>query len=82
MTEASAEKLVKIGDCWFTAWRADFVVRLDGGTCLQLWNRAGQVTRLEGDRCRWLSGYRAVTKQALTFACRSMKAPRRKREVP
>lgn len=25
------------------------MVRLDGGTCLQLWNQAGQVTRLEGD---------------------------------
>lgn len=31
------------------AWRADFVVRLDGRTCLQLWNSASIVTRLEGD---------------------------------
>lgn len=57
--EASAEKLVKIGDSWFTAWRADFVVRLDGGTCLQLWNQADQVTRLAGDPlqvAQWLQG--------------------------
>ncbi|ENP4508393.1 hypothetical protein ACDP27_003955, partial [Escherichia coli] len=26
-----------------------FVVRLDGSTCLQLWNKEGRVVRLEGD---------------------------------
>ncbi|EHW1424182.1 hypothetical protein K1O46_004212 [Salmonella enterica] len=29
--------------------RGDFVVRLDGSTCLQLWNKEGRVVRLEGD---------------------------------
>ncbi len=27
----------------------DFVVRLDGSTCLQLWNKEGRVVRREGD---------------------------------
>ena len=31
------------------ACRGDFVVRLDGSTCLQLWNREGWVVRREGD---------------------------------
>lgn len=31
------------------ALRGDYVIRLDGTTCLQLWNAAGQVTRPEGD---------------------------------
>ena len=34
---------------WHLALRGDYVIRLDGTTCLQLWNAAGQVTRLEGD---------------------------------
>ena len=34
---------------WHLACRGDYVIRLDGTTCLQLWNTAGQVTRLEGD---------------------------------
>ncbi len=29
--------------------RGDFVVRLDGSTCLQLWNKEGRVVRREGD---------------------------------
>ena len=32
-----------------TAYRGDFVIRLDGTTCLQLWNTGGRLTRLEGD---------------------------------
>jgi len=31
------------------ACQGDFVIRLDGTTCLQLWNTGGQVTRIEGD---------------------------------
>lgn len=31
------------------ACRGDFVIRLDGTTCLQLWNTGGRVTRIEGD---------------------------------
>lgn len=37
-------------DCrWHQACRGDYVIRLDGTTCLQLWNVAGQLTRMEGD---------------------------------
>ncbi|EGH2840103.1 hypothetical protein J6187_004661 [Salmonella enterica] len=37
-------------DCrWHLACRGDYVIRLDGTTCLQLWNAAGQLTRMEGD---------------------------------
>lgn len=32
-----------------TACRGDFVIRLDGTTCLQLWDTGGRVTRIEGD---------------------------------
>ncbi|VTP13841.1 hypothetical protein PUATCC27989T_01689 [Phytobacter ursingii] len=32
-----------------TVCRGDFVIRLDGTTCLQLWNTAGLFARLEGD---------------------------------
>lgn len=32
-----------------TAYRGDFVIRLDGSTCLQLWDTADRLTRLEGD---------------------------------
>lgn len=32
-----------------SAWRGVYVIRLDGSTCLQLWNSAGQMSRLEGD---------------------------------
>jgi hypothetical protein len=32
-----------------TACRGDFVIRLDGTTCLQLWSTGSRVTRLEGD---------------------------------
>lgn len=32
-----------------TGWRGVYVIRLDGSTCLQLWNAAGQMSRLEGD---------------------------------
>ncbi|QIP58242.1 hypothetical protein [Hafnia alvei] len=32
-----------------SAWRGIYVIRLDGSTCLQLWNAAGHVLRLEGD---------------------------------
>ncbi len=33
----------------YQARRGDFVVRLDGSTCLQLWNKEGRVVRREGD---------------------------------
>lgn len=40
-----------------TACRGDFVIRLDGTTCLQLWDTGGRVTRIDGDPlqvARWL----------------------------
>lgn len=51
------ERLVELEGRWHTACRADYVVRLAGSTCLQLWRADGQVTRLEGDPlqvARWL----------------------------
>ncbi|VAR53517.1 Uncharacterised protein [Klebsiella pneumoniae] len=43
------ERPVALDDRWHLAVRGDYVIRLDGTTCLQLWNAAGQLTRLEGD---------------------------------
>lgn len=43
------DRPVKLGDRWHLACRGDYVIRLDGTTCLQLWSAAGQVMRLEGD---------------------------------
>jgi len=40
---------VALDGCWYLACRGDYVIRLDGTTCLQLWNTAGQLTRLAGD---------------------------------
>ncbi|WP_072009125.1 hypothetical protein [Escherichia coli] len=40
---------VALGGITYQACRGDFVVRLDGSTCLQLWNKEGRVVRLEGD---------------------------------
>lgn len=39
----------RLENVWYLACRADYVVRLDGTTCLQLWCVTGQVTRLAGD---------------------------------
>lgn len=43
------DRPVALDDRWHLACRGDYVIRLDGTTCLQLWNTAGQLTRLEGD---------------------------------
>ncbi|HEI8763758.1 TPA: hypothetical protein SLG70_005014 [Klebsiella oxytoca] len=43
------DRPVELDGRWHLACRGDYVIRLDGTTCLQLWNAAGQVTRLEGD---------------------------------
>lgn len=40
---------VRLDGRWYMACRGDYVIRLDGTTCLQLWSAAGQVTRLTGD---------------------------------
>ncbi|HHQ5723242.1 TPA: hypothetical protein ACSRGI_004112 [Klebsiella variicola subsp. variicola] len=43
------DRPVELDGRWHLALRGDYVIRLDGTTCIQLWNAAGQVTRLEGD---------------------------------
>ncbi|WP_142966694.1 hypothetical protein [Enterobacter cloacae] len=48
-TEEADDLTVELDGCWHLACRGDYVIRLDGTTCLQLWSAAGQVTRLEGD---------------------------------
>lgn len=48
-TEEADDRPVALDDRWHLACRGDYVIRLDGTTCLQLWSVAGQVTRLEGD---------------------------------
>lgn len=48
-TEEADDRPVALEGCWHLACRGDYVIRIDGTTCLQLWSVAGQVTRLEGD---------------------------------
>ncbi|HGK4757529.1 TPA: hypothetical protein ACJ2XP_004903 [Enterobacter cloacae] len=43
------DRPVALDGRWHLACRGDYVIRLDGTTCLQLWSAAGQVTRLTGD---------------------------------
>nr|WP_261893311.1 hypothetical protein [Enterobacter ludwigii]CAH8250022.1 Uncharacterised protein [Enterobacter ludwigii] len=43
------DRPVELDDRWHLACRGDYVIRLDGTTCLQLWNTAGQLKRLDGD---------------------------------
>lgn len=43
------DRPVELDGTWHLACRGDYVIRLDGTTCLQLWNTAGQVTRMTGD---------------------------------
>lgn len=43
------DRPVRLDGNWYMACRSDYVIRLDGTTCLQLWSAAGQVTRLTGD---------------------------------
>ncbi len=40
---------VELNGMTYQACRGDFVVRLDGSTCLQLWNKESRVVHLEGD---------------------------------
>lgn len=47
--DAADDRPVELDGRWHLAYRGDYVIRLDGTTCLQLWNLAGQVTRLPGD---------------------------------
>lgn len=57
------EHLVQLENIWYLACRGDYVIRLDGTTCLQLWNAAGKPSRLEGDPLQvatWLQACRAA----------------------
>ena len=46
---SATDLAVELNGMTYQACRGDFVVRLDGSTCLQLWNREGKVVRREGD---------------------------------
>ncbi|EFA7905392.1 hypothetical protein QMX21_004456 [Escherichia coli] len=46
---SATDLAVELNGMTCQACRGDFVVRLDGSTCLQLWNREGRVVRREGD---------------------------------
>lgn len=48
-TTGTEDRPVVLDGIRYPACRGDYVLRLDGTTCLQLWNTAGQVTRLAGD---------------------------------
>ncbi len=48
-TGKQTDRMVELDGICHMACRADFVVCLNGRTCLQLWDVAGEVTRLEGD---------------------------------
>ncbi|QXA99765.1 hypothetical protein I6L53_23370 (plasmid) [Citrobacter farmeri] len=45
----AGDSQVQLDGTWHLACQGDYVVRLDGTTCLQLWRGTGHVTRLAGD---------------------------------
>ena len=54
---SATDLAVDLNGITYQACRGDFVVRLDGSTCLQLWNKEGRVVRREGDpleEAQWL----------------------------
>lgn len=46
---SATDLAVELNGITYQACLGDFVVRLDGSTCLQLWNKEGRVVRREGD---------------------------------
>ena len=62
---SATDLAVELNGITYQACRGDFVVRLDGSTCLQLWNKEGRVVRREGDRWKWRSGCRPVTRSQI-----------------
>lgn len=52
---SATDLAVELNGITYQACRGDFVVRLDGSTCLQLWNKEGRVVRREGTvaNSRW-----------------------------
>lgn len=57
---------VRLDGRWYMACRGDYVMRLDGTTCLQLWSAAGQVTRLAGDPLQIALWLQACHKAGIT----------------
>ena len=58
---SATDLAVELNGITYQACRGDFVVRLDGSTCLQLWNKEGRVVRREGDPlevAQWLQACR------------------------
>ncbi|AZS59317.1 MULTISPECIES: hypothetical protein [Pectobacterium] len=53
----------------YQAYRGDFVVQLDGSTCLQLWHANGPRTVLEGDALQVASWYQACFAAGLPVQC-------------
>ena len=54
---SATDLAVELNGITYQACRGDFVVRLDGSTCLQLWNKEGRVVRREGvplEVAQWL----------------------------
>ncbi|WP_079849783.1 hypothetical protein [Salmonella enterica] len=45
----AGDRPVQLDNVWHMSCRGDYVIRLDGTTCLQLWNSAGHLTRVQGD---------------------------------
>ena len=62
---SATDLAVELNGITYQACRGDFVVRLDGSTCLQLWNKEGRAIRW-----KWRSGCRPVTMQEWRFAYR------------
>ncbi|EAA8358535.1 hypothetical protein EA544_25460 [Salmonella enterica subsp. enterica serovar Poona] len=50
---------MQLDNVWHMPCRGDYVIRLDGTTFLQLWNSAGQLTRLQGDPLQMASWLQA-----------------------
>ncbi len=65
------ERPVALDDRWHLAVRGDYVIRLDGTTCLQLWNAAGQLTRLEGDPLQIATWLQACHDAGIAVSCGS-----------
>lgn len=47
--QGDSDKTVMLDGERYIACRADYVIKLDGSTCLQLWRTDGKVRRLKGD---------------------------------
>lgn len=45
------DRPVALDKCWHMACRGDYVICLDGTTCLKLWNTAGQISSPSSARC-------------------------------